>query len=759
MQVRLLGPIEVVDDGGLAIAVGGPKERALWAMLALHANEVVSEDRLVDALWGSGTLPRTAVRTLQSYLSRLRRLVAEAGGEGQVSLESHPAGWTMRLDPEALDVARVHSLTQAGRSASAQGDHLGAVLAYADALRVWRGPSLGEFADEEWAAPEAARLEELRCLLIEERIDAELACGRHAELVGEIESLCRSYPLRERLWHQHMLALYRSGRQADALRAYQALRRTLGEELGIEPGPAVARLEQAILIHDDSLEWSPLPATRTNGPADLRPGPPAGGVVTVLFTDIVGSTELLELLGDDEYEAVRREHFATLRDVIGEAGGIEVKSLGDGVMAVFPSAVNAIGCAVTLQRAVARRNRSAAARAFSIRVGLHAGEPSWEDNDYYGTPVVVAKRLCDAGGPDEIIGSRLVADLVGSRGGFEFVDLGTLTLKGLAAPVAACSVAWTEEPRPSLPAPLAALCEAWFVGRGEETLGLDAAWQEARGGAPRVVLISGEPGIGKSTFAAHAANAAWGEGATVLFGRCDEESGVPFQPWVESIAGYAEATQPNDLRGQLGSQAADLALLVPAIARQLPEVAGVAGTGAESERYRVFDAVSALVGGIAAERPVVLVLDDLHWADRPTLQLLQHVIRRSDALPVLVVGTYRDTDLARTHPLASALAELRRAHGMRRLALRGLDVEDVIALVNAGSPGGDDEEAQLGRALWRETEGNPLFLRECLRHLHETGAVTRDDDGRWIAQRDIDELGIPEGVKEVIGRRLTRLSD
>jgi tetratricopeptide (TPR) repeat protein len=182
------------------------------------------------------------------------------------------------------------------------------------------------------------------------------------------------------------------------------------------------------------------------------------------------------------------------------------------------------------------------------------------------------------------------------------------------------------------------------------------------------------------------------------------------------------------------------------------------GTGAESERYRMFDAAATFLRVIAHDAPVVLVLDDLHWADRPTLQLLQHVIRQAGDLPLLILGTYRDTDLVRTHPMAEVLSDLRRADLVERVALRGLSADDVIALVAARqTPDAADDE--LGRALWHETEGSPLFIRESLRHLAETGAVERDDDGRWRAHRRVAQLGIPEGVREVIGRRLTRLSD
>ena len=733
------------------VPVGGAKERAALALLALHANHIVSEDRLVDALWPNEP-PRTAIRTLQSHLSRLRQLLSDG-----LALESQAGGWMLLAHPDGVDTVRFETLLARGRGAAAAGDQLGAALAFGDALRLWRGRALDGLADASWAVAESARLEELRLTALEERIEAELACGRHHEVIGDLEGACRTHPLRERLWGQRMLALYRSGRQADALRAYQQLRRTLVEELGIEPNPAVVRLEQAIVTQSPTLEWRPTAIERT------RPMPGNGarsgaGLVTLLFTDIVGSTELLGRLGDAAFEEVRRSHFHLLRDAVDVAGGSEVKNLGDGLMAVFPSAVDALGCAVAIQQAVARHNRRAGEQRFAVRVGLHVGEPISDEADFFGLSVVIAKRLCDQAEGGQIVASRLVADLVGARGVFRFLDVGLVDLKGIAEPVAACTLEWNEQASRPLPPSLVALQEAAFVGREPELEKLQRAWDRAQATAREVVLIAGEPGIGKTTLAVRLATAAWEQGAVVLFGRCDEESVVPFQPFVEAVVHYIDTTPPDELRRQLGPQAADLALLVPTIVGRLPELARVERSGAETERYRLFEAVSHLVATVAGDAPLVLVLDDLHWADRPTLQLLTHVIRRVAAASVLIVGTYRDTDLVRTHPMAETLVELRRANVVERVPLRGLSQADVVRMV-AGTAEPSPADRALGGALWQETEGNPLFLREILRHLAETDAIVRAENGRWTATRRIEQLGIPEGVKEVIGRRLTRLSD
>jgi class 3 adenylate cyclase len=220
---------------------------------------------------------------------------------------------------------------------------------------------------------EAARLEEARLAALEERVEADLACGRHGQLVAELDALTRAHPLRERLWAQRMLALYRAGRQAEALRAYQELRGILGEELGLEPSAALARLEGAILRHEPELEWPP--EGRAEPPAAPTAVPPEapGGVVTFLFTDLVGSTELLERLGDDAAEELRRTYFALLRRAVSDTGGEEVKSLGDGLMVAFSSPLAALRCALAIQEAIAEHNRAHRTRACGCAWGSTPG--------------------------------------------------------------------------------------------------------------------------------------------------------------------------------------------------------------------------------------------------------------------------------------------------------------------------------------------------------------------------------------------------
>ena len=235
MEFRILGPLEVLEDGQ-ALELGGQKQRALLAMLLLHANEVVSTDRLIEALWEQQP-PETAAKALQVYVSQLRKLL------GRDRLETKAFGYRLRVGEGELDLERFQRQVAEHKPQ--------------EALAGWRGPPLADFSYQRFAEPEIARLEELRLACLEERIAADLAAARHAAVVGELEALVTEHPLRERLRGQLMLALYRSGRQAEALAAYQDTRRVLVDELGIEPSQSLRELHQAILQQDPSLDLVP----------------------------------------------------------------------------------------------------------------------------------------------------------------------------------------------------------------------------------------------------------------------------------------------------------------------------------------------------------------------------------------------------------------------------------------------------------------------------------------------------------------------
>jgi YVTN family beta-propeller protein len=270
MQFRLLGPLEV-EDNGRPLVLGSAKQRALLAILLLHANEVVSRDRLIDELWGEQP-PASAPHSLEVYVSRLRKTLQPDGAERM--LVTRPGGYLLRLEADQLDLARFERLVEDGRRALDAGNYERASGRLAEALALWRGPALGDLAYEPFAGREVERLEEQRLAALEERIEADLALGRDGVLVGELESLSGKHPLRERLHGQLMLALYRSGRQVEALETYKVLRQQLRDELGLDPSPALQRLEQAILRQDPTLELSTRPLASDEGQQPVEPTPP-----------------------------------------------------------------------------------------------------------------------------------------------------------------------------------------------------------------------------------------------------------------------------------------------------------------------------------------------------------------------------------------------------------------------------------------------------------------------------------------------------
>src|SRR5215208_1916315 len=271
IDFRILGPLEVVREAH-ALPLGTPKQRALLGFLLLHTNESVSRDRLVDELWGEAA-PATVNAALSGYLTKLRR--ALANGDDESVLATRAPGYVLQVEPDSLDAVVFERLIEEGRAALARGEAVEAATRLRDALSLWRGPALADLAYEPFAQQEIRRLEELRVEALEERVEADLALGRHDSLVPELEALVAEHPYRERLRAQLILALYRCGRQADALAAYQAARRTLDEELGLEPGRRLQELEQAILQHDPAIEAPARPAE--SAVVDDRPPPPRRG--------------------------------------------------------------------------------------------------------------------------------------------------------------------------------------------------------------------------------------------------------------------------------------------------------------------------------------------------------------------------------------------------------------------------------------------------------------------------------------------------
>ena len=475
----------------------------------------------------------------------------------------------------------------------------------------------------------------------------------------------------------------------------------------------------------------------------------------VLFTDLVGSTELRSRLGEDAAEELRHKHDALLAGAVEAGRGSVVKNLGDGIMATFTGAADAVAAAVAIQQAIGRHNRSPVA-ALEVRIGISAGDVIVEGGDCFGTPVIEAARLCAAAAGGQILASEMVRWLARSAGA-TFIPIGNLELKGLHEPVPAVQVDWELLPQSSVPLPpFLTDIGRIFVGRDDELERLGQLWKEAAAGELRVALLAGEPGVGKTRLAAELAGRVHADGATVLAGRCDEDLGVPYQPFVEALRHFVDHAPL--VSGRLGRYGGELTRLVPELSDRVPGLSVPLRSDPETERYRLFDAVAAWLTVASAEEPLLLVLDDLQWAAKPTLLLLRHVARAGGGR-ILVLGTYRDTELTHDHPLVELVADLRRQGPVERLSLSGLDDEGVRAFVEqAAGTALDEHGLALTRAIYEETEGNPFFVREVLRHLAETGGVERRQ-GSWTTRLPADQLAIPEGVRDVVGRRLARLSD
>jgi YVTN family beta-propeller protein len=291
MRYFLLGPLEA-RVGGKLIDLGAAKQRALFAVLLLHANETVSRDRLIDGLWGERP-PAAAAHTVETYVSRLRKALSDAGCPP--ALITRPPGYMLRIDPEALDLTRFEALAREGRRALAEGNPAAAAELLQRALALFRGPPLDDVAFFPFAEAAVARITEMHMAALEDRIDADLAAGGSGELAGELQALVSAYPMRERFRGQLMLALYRAGRQADGLEAYRKTRQYLADELGVEPSAALRRLERAMLRQDPSLEVARRPAVRTRGlPAVARRlVPPLSVVIFVASLAAAGTAAAL----------------------------------------------------------------------------------------------------------------------------------------------------------------------------------------------------------------------------------------------------------------------------------------------------------------------------------------------------------------------------------------------------------------------------------------------------------------------------------
>jgi predicted ATPase/class 3 adenylate cyclase/DNA-binding SARP family transcriptional activator len=429
MDYRLLGPLEVIADDGRVVAFGGDKERVVLAALLLGANRVVSRSRLIDALWGERP-PGRAANALQVQVSRLRKKLAAASGAREI-VRNDGSGYVLTVGRGEFDVDRFEELMSAADGPSAEVSSR-----LREALSLWRGPALIDISCDVLRA-EAVRLNELRWTALERRIDADLALGRHLVVVPELEQLVAEAPLREAFASQLMVALYRAGRQADALGLYRQTRAALAGQLGIDPSPALQSLELAILNQSRDLELSPPEGGRvTAGEGSAAQGVPddrdsrlPSGTVTFLFSDVEGSTGRVREIGPDAYARELLTHRVVVRQVIADHDGFERGTEGDSFFVAFRRASDALAAAKEIQELLADGQ-------LRVRIGVHTGEPVIADGDYVGLDVHKAARLCSAAHGGQVLVSQatadLAADVLPERA--RLLDLGFHRLRDLSRP-------------------------------------------------------------------------------------------------------------------------------------------------------------------------------------------------------------------------------------------------------------------------------------------------------------------------------------
>jgi class 3 adenylate cyclase/DNA-binding CsgD family transcriptional regulator len=481
---------------------------------------------------------------------------------------------------------------------------------------------------------------------------------------------------------------------------------------------------------------------------------------SIIFTDIVGSTVIRGRVGETAADELFRGHERAMHDVVMAHNGTVVKTGGDGILASFDSATDAVRAAVALQQRTVRDFAT-----LSVRVGIASGDVSWEGGECFGMPVITAARLQALAAGGQIVASALVCLLAGERSDTTFTSLGRFELAGITDQVEAFEVEWapasTVEPDRrlsiALPGAIAATAAFSFVGRLAEWDELARAWESVNSGERRTVLIGGEAGAGKTRLAFEFARSIQANGPVVL-GVCDAELAIAWQPWVQALTQIVRA-MPADLLADLSDELADLATLVPALGRQTESGTRPRETDPHTQRFRLYGAVDALLAAVTAVQPIMIIIDDLHWADVQTIGLLRHLARADQSVKLLVLGTFRDTGDEITEPLAGCLADLRRVETVQRIRLGGLDDPAVSDFVErAVGHGLSPDLRSLATMLRTRTGGNAFFVSELWRDAVSRGAIV-SVNGTWQVRHHAGvEADVPDGVREVVGHRLTRLS-
>jgi class 3 adenylate cyclase/tetratricopeptide (TPR) repeat protein len=493
----------------------------------------------------------------------------------------------------------------------------------------------------------------------------------------------------------------------------------------------------------------------------------APGIRTFLIADVRGYTRFTVEHGDERAARLAARFAAVSRETVSARGGEVIELRGDEALAVFTSARDALRAAIELQARFAAETAADPTAPMTSGIGLDAGEAVPVEAGYRGGALNLAARLSSLAGPGEVLASEAVTHLARKVEGLRYGERGMAQLKGFADLVRVVEVTSAAAPLSSAESAeasaraidqqlpiggfLGALPAGPMVARREELRRVTSAVDAVIGGSGRFVLLAGEPGAGKTRIAQEATLEARDRGFVIAAGRCYEaEQTAPFYAVSEALAALHAACPPS-LQAELSRRWPDVQRLLPNQSVPSPR----ASEGQE-EQQRLFWAVTGFVQAIAEMAPVAVLLDDLHWADVSSLKLLLHLAHHTLRHRVLLLGTYRDVEVGRQHPLEGALVDLDREGLAERIGVRRLPEEDTAALM-AASLGLEAVSEELAELVYRRTEGNPFFVQQVMRSLVERGDIYRED-GRW-QRRDVAEMEVPESIRSVIGQRLSRLSE
>jgi DNA-binding SARP family transcriptional activator/class 3 adenylate cyclase len=766
MEFRVLGPLEVIGPSGV-IKIGSGLQRAILAILVLHVGETVSTDHLMDEVWGDDP-PPSAHHAIGVHVSRLRRAL------GVDCIESQPRGYRLRAEGSVIDLGRFEVLIAEASRAFVGGDPRAAATALAAGLALWRGPALGDLASSHAAQAERARLDELRALAQERRVDAELACGSHLELVPDLRRLVAEMPLREVFHARLMLALYRSGRQADALEVYQRAREVLDRELGVDPGRELEAVQRAVLDHDTTLDLTAAagPERPSGRPADIRPSelatPPILHVprprdsrrtVTVLVAEVRGSTLAGESLDPESARLALDRSFHEMRAVLERHGGTVETAVGGAVLAVFgvplvheDDALRAVRAALETRDALAPLNDRLEAELvvrMTVRFGVNTGEvvTAWgtgSANLVAGDAVNVAAALQQAAGSGEILLGEETNELV--RWAIEAEPNDAIDPPGRSGPTRAFRLLGVTSGMSRRPQRF----DSPLVGRQRERRLLKSAFEQVIADETcQLFTLLGPAGVGKSRLVHEFLREVRAE-AEVLRGRCPPYGErVGFWPIAETIkqaAGISDADTAAEVRDKVA------ALLgagerISAIADHIAAIIGLSEVPSSSDE--TFRAIRSVYESIARARPLVIVFDDVQWGEPSLLDLIEHLADASRDAPILLLVIARPELLDERPSWAGGKLQT------TSVLLGPLNEAEVSRLV-ANLLDGSAASPSVERKITEAADGNPLFVEEFLAMLLEDGLVRRAGD-EWVGFTDLATIATPASIKALLAARLDRL--